>query len=141
MHLNAHVNRDTHTHACRIHIREITQSHTCSHTLPPLLPWPHTPSLPHSPKRRELVKDARRQFADRIAAQLERPGTRRGGSQPSHTPLAHARFVHQHGHACAPCPRAMHMHVCLSLSLWICAHRACLCACACASSHVYNISL
>jgi hypothetical protein len=38
--------------------------------------------------------------------------TRRGGSQPSHTPPAHARGVHQHAHACAPCICAMHMHVC-----------------------------
>ena len=34
----------THTHACRIHMGQITPSHTCSHTLP----WPHTPSNPRS---------------------------------------------------------------------------------------------
>ena len=77
------------------------------------------PSLPHSQKRREFVKYARRQDADRVAVQSEIPGHEtRGGSQPSHSPPAHARCVHQHAHACAPCTCAMHMHVCtVALSL------------------------
>jgi hypothetical protein len=53
-----------------------TPRHTCSHTLSPLLPWPNTlpPSLPHSHKRRERVKHARRQAADRVVVQVEPPG-------------------------------------------------------------------
>ena len=50
-----------------------TKPHTLLHTAspPPMAP---SPSLPHSPKRRELVKDARRQHADRVAGQGEGPG-------------------------------------------------------------------
>ncbi len=120
MHLNTHVNRDTCTHGGRVHVSNITPSHTCS---------PH--SLPHSRKRREPVKDARRQHADRVAVHPEMPGhsTRRGGSQPSHTPPAHARCVHQHAHACAPCTCAMHMHVC-TVALSLSAHARTVHACA-----------
>ena len=133
-----------HTHACRIHIREITPSHTRSRTLPPLLPWPHTPSNPGSLTHPSDVSWSKMPGGSTLIALPCRSrslGTRRGGSQPSHTPPAHARCVHQHAHACAPCTCAVHMHVCtvaLSLSLGRCAHRACLCACACASSHEYN---
>ena len=50
--------------------------HTTPYMLPqtPMAPCPLPPSLPHSPKRRELVKDARRQHADRVAVQVELPG-------------------------------------------------------------------
>ena len=132
-------------HAAYIHMRKITPSHTRSHTLPPLLPWPPytlPPSLPHSLKRREPVKDARRKHADRVVGQGEAPGheTRRQSA------LTHSTST------CPLCPSActclcpMHMRRAharvhrgsLSLSLWICAHRACVCACACASSHGYN---
>ncbi len=105
---------------------------------PPMAPYTLPPSLLHSLKRREPVKDARRQHADRVAVQVEEPGheTRRQSA------LTHSTST------CPLCPSActcmcpMHMHVCapwLCLSLWICAHRACVCACACASSHVTNI--
>ena len=106
------------------------------------------PSLPHSPKRREFVKYARRQDADRVAGQPEVPGheTRRQSA------LTHSTST------CPLCPSActclcpMHMRrahapctcTCapwLSLSLCTCAHRACLCACACASSHAYNMPM
>jgi hypothetical protein len=70
------------------------------------------PSLPHSPKRRELVKDARRQHADRVAGQVEGPGheTRRQSA------LTHSTST------CPLCPSActcmwpMHMrhaHACV----------------------------
>jgi len=123
MHVNTHVNIDTHTHACRIHIRQITPSHTCSHTIPLLLPWPHTPSHPRSLTHPSDVSWSKMPGGSTLIALSDRArclGTRRGGSQPSHTPPAHARCVHQHAHACAPCTCAMHMHVCtvtLSLSL------------------------
>ena len=78
MHLNTHVNIDTHTHGCRIHTHETdhTKPHMLPHTPspPPMAPYTLPPSLPHSRKRRELVKDARRQFGDRVGAQFERPG-------------------------------------------------------------------
>jgi hypothetical protein len=41
---------------------------------PPMAPYTLPPSLPHSPKRRELIKDARRQHADPLAVQPEVPG-------------------------------------------------------------------
>jgi hypothetical protein len=41
---------------------------------PPLAPYTLPPSLPHSLKRREPVKDARRQHADRVVVQVEAPG-------------------------------------------------------------------
>ena len=131
-------------HAAYIHMRKITPSHTRSDTLPPLLPWPHRPSHLRSLTHPSDVSRSKMPGGSTLIALLDRVrylGTRRGGSQPSHTPPAHARCVHQHAHACAPCTCAMPMHVCtvaLSLSLWRCAHRACLCACACASSHEYN---
>jgi hypothetical protein len=52
-----------------------TKPHTLPHTPCPTVMAPYTlpPSLPHSPKRREPVKDARRQHADRVAVQVEAP--------------------------------------------------------------------
>ncbi len=115
-----------------MHMGQITPSDTCSHTL-----------LPHSPKRREPVKDARRQHADRVVGQLEVPGheTRWQSALTLSTST------------CPLCPSACTcmcpMHVCHaharvhrgSFTLCICAstHRACLCACACAPSHDSNI--
>jgi len=98
------------------------------------------PSLPHSLKRREFVKYARRQDADVVVVQPEVPGheTRRQSALTLSTST------------CPLCPSActcmcpMHMrpaHARVhrgSLCLCICAHRACVCACACASSHEYN---
>jgi hypothetical protein len=117
-----------------------TKPHMLPHTPspPPMAPYTLPPSRPHSLKRRELVKDARRQHADRgVVGQVEVPGheTRRQSA------LTHSTST------CPLCPSActcmcpMHMrhaHARVhrgSLSLWIGAHRACLCACACASSH------
>ena len=57
-------------------------------------------------------------------------GTRRGGSQPSHSPPAHARCVHQHAHACAPCTCAMHMHVC-TVCVCLCGRVGSVCVCVC----------
>ena len=127
-------------HAAYIHMRKITPSHTRSHTLPPLLPWPHTPSHPRSLTHSSDVSWSKMPGGSTLIALPYRPsnlGTRRGGSQPSHTPPAHARCVHQHAHAhCVSLSLTMHMRRAharvhrgsLSLSLWICAHRACLCA-------------
>ena len=133
MHRNTHVNRVTHSHACRIHTH--AQDHTKPHTLPhtpsppPMAQHSLPPSLSHSPKRREPVKDARRQHADRVVMQVEIPGhdTRRQSALTRSTST------------CPPCPSActcmcpMHMRHARarvhrgSLSLWICAHRACFC--------------
>jgi hypothetical protein len=112
-------------------------AHGPDHTKRYMLP----PSLPHSPKRREPVKDARRQHADRVVGQLEVPGheTRRQSA------LTHSTST------CPLCPSActcmcpMHMrhaHARVhrgSLTLCTCGHRACVCACACAPSHDSNI--
>ena len=56
-------------------------SHQATHAAPTLSAFPHPlapctlpPSLPYSLKRRELVKDAPRQHADRVAGQVEVPG-------------------------------------------------------------------
>jgi hypothetical protein len=99
-----------------------TKPHMLPHTLPPLFPWPHTPSHPRSLTPRSGSGSKMPAGSALIGLLFRRRylGTRRGGSQPSHTPPAHARCVHQHAHACAPCTCAMHMHVCtvaLSLSL------------------------
>ena len=91
-------------------------THMLPHTPspPPMAPYTLSPSLSHSPKRRELVKDARRKHADRVAVQVEVPGheTRRQSALthststcplcpsactcmcPMHMPHAHAR-VHR----------------------------------------------
>jgi hypothetical protein len=102
-------------HAAYIHMRKITPSHTRSHELPPVLPWPHTPSHPRSLTHPSDVSWSKMPGGSTLIALPPRTsslGTRRGGSQPSHTPPAHARCVHQHAHACAPCTCAVHMHVC-----------------------------
>ena len=121
MHGNTHVNIDTYRHRGRILMAQNTPSHTCSHTLPPLLTWPHTSSHPRSLTHRSDVSWSKMPAGSTLIAlpyRSRRLGTRRGGSQPSHTPPAHARCVHQHAHACGPCTCAMHMHVCsVALSL------------------------
>ena len=121
MHRNTHVNVDTYTHACRIHMKQITPSHTRSHTLPPLPQGPHTPSHSRPLTHVSDVSRSKMPAGSTLIALPDRPrplGTRRGGSQPSHTPPAHARCVHQHAHACAPCTCPMHMCVCtVALSL------------------------
>ena len=118
------------------------KTHQATHAPTHCLPFSHGPihpptlaSLPHSLKRRELVKDARRQHADRLALQPEEPGheTRRQSA------LTHSTST------CPPCPSActclcpMHMrhaHARVhrgSLSLCICAHVCvCMCVCVCA---------
>ena len=67
-----------HVHTCMPHTHETdhTKPHTLPHTAspPPMAPYTLPPSLPHSPKRREPVKDARRKHADRVAEQVEFPG-------------------------------------------------------------------
>jgi hypothetical protein len=112
---------DMYRHGDRMHIRPITPSHTRSHTLPPLLLWPHTPTHPRSLTHPSDVSRSKMPTGSTLIAlknRRRRLGTRRGGSQPSHSPPAHARCVHQHAHACAPCTCAMHMHVCtVALSL------------------------
>ena len=123
-----------HVHKWRPHTHgpHHTKPHTLPHTAspPPMAPYTLPPSLPHSPKRRELVKDARRQHADVVVEQVELPGheTRRQSA------LTHSTST------CPLCPSAckclypMHMRHAHaraqrgSLSLCICAHRACLCA-------------
>ena len=65
----------THMHAAYTSAKSHQATHA-PHTAspPPMAPHILAPSLPHSPKRRELVKDARRQHADRVAVQEEFPG-------------------------------------------------------------------
>ncbi len=105
----------TYRHDGRMHMRPITPSHTCSHTLPPLLPRPHTPSHPRSLTHSSDVSWSKMPAGSTLIAlpfSQRNLGTRRGGSQPSHSPPAHARCVHQHAYACAPCTCPMRMHVC-----------------------------
>ena len=153
MHRNTHVNRGTCTNGGHIRMGHITPSHTRSHTLPPLPQGPHTPS--HS-RPLTHVSDVSRSKMPAGSTLIALPfrwrnlSTRRGGSQPSHTPPAHARCVHQHAHSCM-CP--MHMHHAHarvhrgSFSLCICAHCACVSACACVcasaciSTHEYTIRM
>jgi hypothetical protein len=123
--------RKTHRHGCRMHMCHITPSHTCSHTLPPPLPWTHTSSHPRSLSHPSDVSWSKMPAGSTLIAlppSWRSLGTRRGGSQPSHSPPAHARCVHQHAHACSPCTCAMHMHVCsvaLSLSAYARTVHAC----------------
>jgi hypothetical protein len=135
MHLKTHVNRDTHTHGGRVHMAKTTPSHACpTHSIPSSHSPIHPPTLAHSPKRRELVKDARRQHADRVAVQPEFPGheTRRQSA------LTHSTST------CPLCPSActcmcpMHMRhararctVALSLSLHMRAPCMLVCMCMC----------
>ena len=85
-----------------------------------MAPYTLPPSLPHSPKRRELVKDARRQHADRVAGQVEIPGhkTRRQSALTHSTstcplcPSACTCMCPMHmrrAHARAPCTCPMPM--------------------------------
>ena len=144
MHLNTHVNRDTYRHACRIHThaQDHTKPHTLPHTAspPPMAPYTLPPSLPHLLKRRELVKDARRQHADRVAVQGEGPGheTRRQSA------LTHSTST------CPLCPSActcmcpMHMrhaHARVhrgSLSLSLSGYARTVHACAHLCTHTYT---
>ncbi len=113
MHLNTHVNIDTCTHGGCIHMGQITPSHTRSQTLPPLTRGHHTPSHPRSLTHPSDVSSSKMPAGSMLIALPPSSrflGTRRGGSQPSHTPPAHARCVHQHAHAWgkhahAPCTR------------------------------------
>ena len=154
MHRNTHVNiRHVQTWRPHTHGLNHTEPHMLPHTPspPPMAPYTLPPSLPHSPKRRELVKDARRQHADRIAAQFEVPGheTRRQSA------LTHSTST------CPLCPSACtclcpmptrHAHARVhrgSLSLCICVYvyvvrvfvcvRACVCLCVreCVCARVY----
>jgi hypothetical protein len=132
MHLKTHINVYTCTRGGRVHVSHITPSHTCSHTLPPILPWPHTPSHTRSLTHPSDVSRSKMPAGSTLIALPSSQsclGTRRGGSQPSHTPPAHARCVHQHAHACAPCTCAMHMHVC-TVALTLSAHARTVHACA-----------
>jgi hypothetical protein len=124
---NAKIHR--HRHVLGIHMGQITPSHSCSHSLPPLLPWPHTPSHPRSLTHPSDVSWSKMPAGSTLIAVPDRTrslGTRRGGSQPSHTPPAHARCVHQHAHAFAPCtaPCAV-CSVALSLSGYARTEHAC----------------
>jgi hypothetical protein len=137
---------DTHRQTWGMHMKQTTPSHTCSHTLPPLLPWPHTPSHPRSLTHQSDVSRSKMPAGSTLIAlpSRKRPlGTRRGGSQPSHTPPAHARCVHQHAHACAHAhaPCTCTCAPCLSLALHmrapctrvcICIY-ICICICMCVS--------
>jgi hypothetical protein len=119
---------DTYRHGCRIHTHgpDHTKPLMLPHTLPPLLPWPHTPSHPRSLTHPSDVSWSKMPAGSTLIwlpARLSSLGTTRGGSQPSHTPPAHARCVHQHAHACAPCTCTGHMHVPR-------AHAPCTCTCA-----------
>ncbi len=116
-------------------LKGFLSSHTCSHTLPPqyspLLPWPHTPPHPRSLTHPSDVSWSKMPAGSTLIALKDSStplGTRRDGSQPSNSPPAHARRVHQRARACAPCTCAMHMHVCtvaLSLSAHVRTVHAC----------------
>ena len=96
------------------HPRNHTKPHMLPHTAS-LLPGPHTPSHPRSLTHvsdGSWSKMPAGSLAIALAPSLSDLGTTRGGSQPSHSPAAHARCIHQHAHACAPCTCVMHMHVC-----------------------------
>jgi len=93
-----------------IQCQQTTLSHTHRH---PTL----APSLTEAPWARQMLSSSHL-------------GTRRGGSQPSHSPPAHARCVHQHAHACAPCTCAMHMHVC-TVCVCLCGRVGSVCVCVC----------
>ena len=87
------------------------------------------PSLPHSRKRREPVKDARRQHADRVVLQVELPGTTEEAVSP-HTLHQHMPAVsismHMHvPHAHAPCTCTCAPCVCVCVGGWV------LCVCVC----------
>ena len=123
-----------HVHTWRPRTREPdhTKPHMLQHTASPL-PWPHTPSHPRSLTHPSDVSWSKMPAGSTLIAlpPSKRPlGTRRGGSQPSHTPPAHARCVNQHAHACAPCTCAMHMHVC-TVCVCLCGRVGSVCVCVC----------
>ncbi len=77
MHRNTHVNiRHVQTWIPHTHGPKHTEPHMLPHTAspPPMAPYTLPPSLPHSLKRRELVKDARRQDTHPVAAKFKGPG-------------------------------------------------------------------
>ena len=122
----------THMHAECTRNRPHQATHAPTHCLPSSHGPIHPPTLaPHSPKRREPVKDARRQHTDRVAIQPEGPGheTRR----QSALTLSTSTFPLCLSACTCMCPMHMrHAHARVhrgSLSLCICAHRACACAC------------
>ena len=141
--------RNRHAHTCmpHTHPRDHTKPHMLPHTAsrPPMAPYILPPSLPHSLKRREPVKDARRQHTDRVAVQVEAPGH----EMKRQSALTHSTTT------CLLCPSActclcpMHMphaHARVhrgSLSLCICMCILCVCACACvrACIHIIYIGL
>jgi hypothetical protein len=115
--------------SCSSCVCDHTKPHMLPHTPspPPMAPYTLPPSLHHSLERRELVKDARRQHADRVVAQAEVPGheTRRQSALtlststcplcpsactcmcPMHMRHAHARVLRGSLSLdmCAPCMR------------------------------------
>jgi hypothetical protein len=101
-----------------IHAQDHTKPHTLPHTAspPPMAPYTLPPSHPHSPNRRELVKDARRQHADRVVGQTEVPGhdTRRQSAL---------------SHSTSTCP------LCPSVCTCMCPHAHAPCTCTCAPCH------
>jgi len=128
------------THAPRERVLFIgTQFSIHTASRPPMAPYTLPPSLPHSLKRREPVKDAHRQHADRVAEKVEAPGneTRRQSA------LTHSTTT------CLLCPSActcmcpMHMrhaHARVhrgSLSLCICVYVYCVCVRARVRAWVY----
>jgi len=117
----------THAHTCMPHTHG--PDHTKPHMLPhtPMAPYTLQPSLPHSLKRRELVKDARRQHADRVVEQVEAPGheTRRQSALTHSTstcPLCpsactclcpmHMRHAHARVHRTSLAVYARTVHAC-----------------------------
>ena len=82
VHIHGHINLShTSTHTDKDGTFSWATQYTNKHHMlphtpspPPMAPYTLQPSLPHSLERRELVKDARRQHADRVAVQVEAPG-------------------------------------------------------------------
>ncbi len=118
-------------------------SHQATHATthcppPPRAPYTLPPSLNPLPERRELVKDARRQHADRVAEQVEAPGheTRRQSA------LTHSTSTCPLCLSACTCMCPMHMrhaHARVhrgSLSLCICVCVCCVCVCVCMSECV-----
>jgi hypothetical protein len=102
------------------HPRNHTKPHTLPHTAspPPMAPYTLPPSLPHSRKRREPVKDARRQHADRGVLQAQFPGheTRRQSA------LTHSTSTCPLCPSACTCMCAMHMRRAHARTAHACAH-------------------
>ena len=130
MHLNTHVNRArTGMHAAYIHMRKITPSHTRSHTLPPLLPWPHTPSSSRALTHPSDVSWSKMPGGSTLIALPFRPRSLGTEAVSPHTLHQHMPAVSISMHMLVPHAHAPCTCTCAPwLSLWICAHRACLCA-------------